>query len=45
MTIDSFIQIIALIVAIYALVPRARQLEVRIHIGVWEALAGLQSLS
>jgi hypothetical protein len=41
MTIDSFIQIIALIVAIYALVPRARQLEVRIHIGVWEALAGL----
>lgn len=38
MTIDSFIQIAALIVAIYALVPRARQLELRIRIGVLEIL-------
>ncbi len=41
MTIDSFIQIVALIVAIYALVPRARQLELRIRIGFWESLIGI----
>ncbi len=36
MTIDTFVQIVALIVALYALIPHARQLEVRIHIGTWE---------
>lgn len=41
MTIDSFIQIAALIVAIYALVPRARQLELRIRMGIWESIAGI----
>lgn len=44
MTIDSFIQIAALIIAIYALVPRVRQLELRIRIGVWESVAGITYL-
>ncbi len=41
MTIDTFVQIVALIAAIYALVPRARQLELRIHLGAWEVIAGI----
>lgn len=41
MTIDTFVQIVALIIAIFALVPRASQLEVRIHIGTWEIIAGV----
>jgi len=41
MTIDSFIQVAALIVAIYALVPRARQLELRIRIGALESFSGI----
>ena len=40
MTIDSLIQIIALIIAIYALVPRVRQLELRIKVGVFELVLG-----
>lgn len=34
MTIDSLIQIVALIVAVYALVPRVRQLELKMRFGV-----------
>jgi hypothetical protein len=41
MTIDSFVQIAALIVAIYALVSRARQLELRIRIGVLESIVAI----
>lgn len=36
MTIDSFVQIAALLVAIYALVSRARQLELKLLFGFWE---------
>jgi hypothetical protein len=38
MTIDSFIQIAALLVAIYALISRARQLELKLLFGFWEVL-------
>ena len=40
MTIDSLIQIVALIIAIYALIPRVRQLELRIQIGLLEIVVG-----
>lgn len=35
MTVDSLIQIIALAVAVYALVPRAKQLEIKVRLGVF----------
>ncbi len=41
MTIDSFIQSGDLIVAIYTLVSRARQLELGIRIGAWEKIVGI----
>ena len=40
MTVDSLIQIVALAVAIYALVPRAKQLEMKVRFGIfWRILS------